>query len=622
MISPKAAKWFKDNFTILLCAVIFVCTLAYIFSAILAGRSGWGMVDIEDEQWPEALVSAVMMLSIAGSFILVLMAGNIINLGRMKKIADDMCARSQEQADAIEACGDGIAILSDEGIYTYMNKAHAECYGYEAPSELVGKNWRFFYRNDRVLWFEKEVFPAFRRHGEWRGTSVGLKKDGTPFPQEVRLNRLQGGGMVCIVRDVSEKVRQDDSLKMIMVAVEAADDGIAIADSDNKLLFMNRSFLKIHGFDPYQREHYINKDWRHFYNQKGQNQINSLVLPTTILKGAWAGTLQVMRKDSTLFYGDASLTKLPNGTILGVMRDINERRAVEQEREELKDRLFQSQKVEAIGRLIQGMAHDFNNILAAIQGYSQLVWMEAPENSPMRANITHISESCLEARDLVEQLVAFGRRKDARSSEMDICKSIAEIQKSFDVMIGGNIVPVIDIHVGAAIISAQPTQIHRAILNMVQNAIEAMGKTPGKLAISLRLAETNVLGLRRYIAVDTMPGRSMASVCRIVEAKGRLYAVAGYILTTQDYYHLTVSDTGCGIAKEVLPNIFDPFFSTKKSEKGGGLGLFALLGTAISHGGAIIVETVPGEGTNVHLYLPKAVGIGKRTPNTENLDAA
>jgi len=595
----------RQNTVLIVCAAIFVLSLSYTLRTIMEYQPVSTYEKADPDRVTLELVRALYLMGASGVVILTILSGNILNLYRLNRHTHDINKRLSRNVEAVEACGDGIAILDDQGYYTFVNEAHAQCYGYSVH-ELIGKSWRILYEPSRVTWLEREAFPVLKAHGEWRGRDVGRKKDGSEFPQELRLNMLQGGGFVCVVRDISEKVRNENLLKMIKVAVEAANDGIAITDAENRLLFMNRSFLTIHGYNPFERDKYIGTDWRALYNAKGQEQINSFVLPTTILKGAWSGFLPVMKKDGTVFYGDASLTKLPDGTVLGVMRDVSERHAAELEREDLREQLFQSQKMEAIGRLMQGMTFDFNNILTAISGYAQTIYGEAGQEGAVRSHVSKINAACAEAKDLVDQLTAFSRKKDLKMPTMDLNKSLADMQRSLEEIIPANIETVVNVQTEQAYITGQPVQIDQAIRHLIANAVESIGTKPGKVAITLKEADSGVNGIRRYVAADIMPDRTKAMICRYRETRSRSYLVAGYAQNTQDYFHMTVSDTGAGIPKEILPNIFDPFFSTKKNEKSAGLGLYSVLGTIIGYNGAIVVETVVGEGTSFHFFLPKA----------------
>ena len=133
------------------------------------------------------------------------------------------------------AAMDGMAVLDANGHYAFLNEAHARIYGYESPAELMGRSWRLLYTGDELRRFETEVMPAFWRTGRWRGESTGVRRDGTTFPQEVSLDAIQGGGIVCVVRDISDRKRSErlqSALYRIAETTTSVEDMDALLASD------------------------------------------------------------------------------------------------------------------------------------------------------------------------------------------------------------------------------------------------------------------------------------------------------------------------------------------------------------------------------------------------------
>lgn len=536
---------------------------------------------------------------------MILLGGNIINFSRMHIEREEVWRKCSSQIKAMDSSLDGIAILDAEGRYTYVNAAHAWLYGYADKEDMIGLSWRNLYTVKRAAKFEAEAFPLLHRNGEWSGQSEGLRKDGSEFPQEVSLKLLEDGGLICGVRDLTEKIKNEKIMRIIKLAVEAATDGIAITDEENRILFMNRSFMKTHGYDPYEREKYINTDWRFLYNDVGQEQINSIVLPTTILKGAWSGSLSVMRKDGTLFYGDASLTRLADGLILGVMRDISERRRAEMEREELKEQLFQSQKTEAIGRLTNRLVTDFQAILVAVGKHAATLKRDSIADDERKICALEIVQEADKARELVEQLMAFSRTKTIKAGVVDLCETIVEAEQNFAQGIAQNIALMTDIKTDAAFTSSNSAQISQILKNLFLNSVEALEGHGGKIVLAVKDVDRNLFGLRRAMIVDAPPDKIKAIAVRMKTLNGKNYLMTGFLLKEKNYIQITVSDTGQGIHADILANIFDPFFTTKSLKKGTGLGLSTVQGTMVTNGGAVIVETAAGLGTSVHLFFPR-----------------
>lgn len=505
---------------------------------------------------------------------------------------------------AIEACIDGIAILDARGCYTFVNDAHARFYGFENKESMIGKSWRDLYDPKKAVWLSAEAFPHLEKFGEWSGQSHGRRVNGLEFPQELSLKKLEDGGLICVVRDLSEKVKNDQLMRIIKLAVEAASDGIAITDEENRFLFMNRSFLKIHGYDPYESEKYIGTDWREMYNEAGQAQINSVVLPTTILKGAWSGSTTVMRKDGTLFYGDASLTRLPDGLVLGVMRDVSARKSAELEREELREQLFQSQKIEAVGRLTNRLIHDFEAILESVRASAERLKKESVNDDVRKAHAALIEAESRKARELVEQLITFSENKSKKPGRADVVKAINIAREN--ITMHDCIALFCDIKIQEGIVPISADQILQIIRNLFQNAVESMPEQQGKVIITVKETDRNLFGLRPHMMAEESVERIKSSSVRIREGQGgKWYLMTGFLLKERNYIQVTVSDTGQGIASDILPNIFDPFFTTKALNKGTGLGLSTVHGTVLGAGGSIIVETSMDHGTSVHLFFPR-----------------
>jgi PAS domain S-box-containing protein len=267
--------------------------------------------------------------------------------------------------------------------------------------------------------------------------------------------------------------------------------------------------------------------------------------------------------------------------IQGIIRDITQSREAEKEKTELVLQLGQKQKMEAIGTLAGGIAHDFNNILAAMQGYAELTLDDLPENSPVRGNLEQIMSCTNRATKLVKQILTFSR-KDQKEQEKEPLQ-ISSIVKEVLSMLRSSLPTAIrisrKIHAESSTVLADPTQIHQVLLNLCTNALHAMREKGGLLEVSLSDA-------------------NFESETRI----GDEYLDRG------SYVKLSVSDSGCGMEKEVLERIFEPFFTTKNVDEGTGLGLSVVHGIIKSHDGAITVSSTPGEGTVFDIYLPRIEG--------------
>ncbi|MEM6884094.1 MAG: CHASE domain-containing protein [Verrucomicrobiota bacterium] len=258
--------------------------------------------------------------------------------------------------------------------------------------------------------------------------------------------------------------------------------------------------------------------------------------------------------------------------------EISERRKSEEARIQLEEQLRHSQKMEAIGTLAGGIAHDFNNILAAVLGYIELIRDEVSDRQNVTANISELEKACYRARDLVRQILTFSRQKD---DQRHIIQPAAIVQEAIKLTrattpVGVTIKQEIDDHVWS--IEADPTQIHQIALNLITNASHAIGQNSGKIHVGLRGIEFD-------------------------EPEETLEA----IIPAGRYVCLSIKDNGCGMSSETLNRIFEPYFTTKATGQGTGMGLSMVHGIVRSHGGYLAVHSTPGMGTRFDIYFPAQV---------------
>jgi len=246
------------------------------------------------------------------------------------------------------------------------------------------------------------------------------------------------------------------------------------------------------------------------------------------------------------------------------------------EQKKLEVQFLQAQKMEAIGTLAGGIAHDFNNILSGLLGYAELIRLEALPGSNIYKNLEELLKVGARAKDLVKQILTFSRRTFQEKKPIRVEPLVKEAVKLLRSSLPTTIEIRLDLKEDPGIIEADPTQIHQVLLNLCTNSFHAMEETGGLLTIGL-----SPIHLDSYAAGqhgDLQPG---------------------------PYVRLTVSDTGMGMAPEILDKIFDPYFTTKEAGKGTGLGLAVLHGIVQNHGGAIKVYSEPAKGTTFHIYFPR-----------------
>jgi two-component system cell cycle sensor histidine kinase/response regulator CckA len=261
------------------------------------------------------------------------------------------------------------------------------------------------------------------------------------------------------------------------------------------------------------------------------------------------------------------------------IRDISERREAERVRESLESQLRESQKMQAVGTLAGGIAHDFNNLLGAMLGNVQLAMEEAEGRPHLQQSLEEIRKAGHRARELVRQILAFGRRQPSARRPSALLPIIEESVLMLRASLPAQVA--IDVHCAADVplVLADAVQVEQVLLNLGVNAAYAMEDQPGRIEVSIEPVVIDAASVRVHGSLR--PGR---------------------------YARVSCSDTGCGMDAATLGRIFEPFFTTKPVGEGTGLGLSVAHGILSAHGGAIVAHSEPGRGSRFDLYFPAVEG--------------
>ncbi len=273
-------------------------------------------------------------------------------------------------------------------------------------------------------------------------------------------------------------------------------------------------------------------------------------------------------------YLSVNISPYPFGAII-TSKDITDQRIAEEERKRFELWHLQTQKIEAVGTLASGIAHEFNNILWIINGNVELAEHTVPQGNPARYHLEQVEEACIRAKDLVMQIISFTKQSDQNMEPLKISLVIKEFFRLIRSSLPATIKIQLNISIENDIVMADLTQINQSLMNLCTNAYYAMKDKGGVL-------EINVLNID--IEDDDID----------------LYKN----LTPGKYTLITISDTGHGIKPELLEKIFDPFFTTKTENKSTGMGLSVVYGIVKNHGGAITVQSNYGKGTVFNIFLP------------------
>jgi PAS domain S-box-containing protein len=300
---------------------------------------------------------------------------------------------------------------------------------------------------------------------------------------------------------------------------------------------------------------------------------------------------RIITKGGQMRWVDHTCTEIHDeeGRVLGLrgnLIDITERKQAEAEKAKLEGQLQQAQKMESVGRLAGGVAHDFNNMLGVIMGHTEMALMKVTPEHPLQSHLLEISKAAERSANLTRQLLAFSRKQTIAPRELDINETVSGMFKMLQRLIGEDIDLVWQPQEGIWPVLMDPSQLDQILANLCVNARDAILDV-GKITIET----ANHVFDEDYCAHH--PG-----------------------FTVGDYVRIAISDSGCGMDKEMLTHIFEPFFTSKEFGKGTGLGLAMVYGAIRQNNGFINVYSEPGQGTTFSLYLPRLASKAELTTPT------
>jgi PAS domain S-box-containing protein len=430
------------------------------------------------------------------------------------------------------------------------------------------------------------VLPADRDGvlGDWR-TCV---ERGSEFRSEHRIRRFDGEYRWFDVRavpirgpnsqvlkwvgsntDVHEAREMRDSLRQQALLIDLAPDPILVWSLERGVILWNRACARLYG---YSREAALGtqvSELLHTEECPGTSTRESGATNGDL----WVGDLIQHTKSGLRLIVSSHQQRIvlgENAFVLEAHRDITDHVQAE-------ERQRRSHKLEALGTLAAGVAHDFNNILLGIGGYTQLARDELPATHPAQGSLLEIDMASDRAADLVRRIMLFTRQEERKPELLDLRAVVQEALMLVRRTLPSTIELLTDLPNDLPAVSGDSTQVHQTMINLVTNAAHAVGRRAGVIRVSMD--EVTI---------------SAAAVARQVE------------LREDRYLRVTVKDNGNGIEKAILPRIFDPFFTTKGPGQGTGLGLSVVHGIMRAHGGAVTAESEPGKETILRLYFPVA----------------
>ncbi len=484
----------------------------------------------------------------------------------------------------VKNSSDIIVIINADGMQRYVSPAAEWITGY-SPEELTGRSLTEIIHPDDMpalqrAWNEAIKTPDRTMKVEYRHIHkthewVHLEAVGQSFLDDPLVQ-----GVIASVRDITERKETESRLHLHHLVLEQIHDHVTITDLNGFITYVNDAVLKNTG---YAREDLIGESVVKYGEDPQRGAGQRELVEETLRNGHWRGEVVNRTADGRDLILDCQTQVVLDEqgkkiALCGIATDITERKRDEEEREKLQAQLNQAQKMESVGRLAGGVAHDFNNMLTVILGQTEMALMNVTPTDPLHGRLRKIQESAGRSTELVRQLLAFARKQTIAPRVVDLNQAVEGILKMLKRLIGE------DVHLAfwpapnLWRVKIDPSQVDQILANLCVNARDALGDV-GKIEI-----------------------RTENAIFEACDCVGRKDFLPG------EYVMLSVSDNGCGMDSEILEKVFEPFFTTKEAGKGTGLGLSTVYGAVKQNNGFLHAVSKPAEGTIFRIYLPRYAG--------------
>jgi PAS domain S-box-containing protein len=477
---------------------------------------------------------------------------------------------------AMESAADGMSILDTNGSHLYANTAFARMMGFESPQAMLGKSWREIYDPRDIALLEDQVRASLTQSGKWSGQISIRRQDGRRIPIEMTITAIAQGGTVCVARDINERLvaerarMQTEAKYRALIEQVAAVSYIAKLGVHGEWLYVSPQVETIFGYAP---DEWLARsgEWTRYVPEEDHPIIHAAE-EACLSARRFQAEYRIVRKDGQTIWVSDTAVVVPGSDnhplMEGIIVDITERKALE-------NQLQQARRMEAVGRLAGGIAHDFNNLLTIIKGYVEMATNRSGAQPELRRDLQHIGDASERAGTLVRQLLAFSRKQVLKPKILDLNSIVLNLDKLLRRLLAETVEMKTVAGKGVGAVKADPSQIEQVIMNLVVNARDAM-PNGGRILIETSNVELNDAYSQDHATVR--PGR---------------------------YVMLAVTDTGIGMTSDTVAHIFEPFYTTKESGRGTGLGLSTVYGIVKQSGGYIWVYSEPGKGTTFKVYLPR-----------------
>jgi len=475
----------------------------------------------------------------------------------------------------------GVYHTSTDGRLLDCNNAFARIYGYESREEIMQHTALDLHVSPEA---RQEYIAALQAEGMLLDFEIqGRRKDGSLIwlLENVTLIHGEEDGLTEMegtLVDITDRKRAEDALirerDLTQAIINSLPGLFYLFDEQGCMLRWNINMEKLSG---YSAQEIVRMSPLDFFSEPDKKTVTEAI-QKVFLTGQASVEGDFLSRDETrtpcFFTGKLFLFE-NKSCLIGMGIDITERKRAEAEKKKLEEQYRQAQKMEAIGQLAGGVAHDFNNMLNIILGYSQMALMKIETSGPLYTNIQEIMNAARRSADLVRQLLAFARKQTIAPKALDLNDTVAGMLNMLRKLIGEDIDLLWMPAANLWSVKMDPAQVDQIVANLAVNARDSISGV-GKITIETGKAEFNEAYCAQY--TDFVPGQ--------------------YVL-------LAVSDNGCGMDKETCEQIFEPFFTTKEVGKGTGMGLATVYGIVKQNNGFINVYSEPGKGTTFKIYLPR-----------------
>ncbi len=511
-------------------------------------------------------------------------------VGSMGVITDISARRKAEnqlryQADLLNNVSDAILATDRQFRVRYWNKAAEKQYGWK-ETEVMGRHFADFIQPRYPTETRWSVMRRIAREGKWSGELEHNRRDGTWFPVLATVSEVTDNdgaiiGHVAVNRDISERKRAENALQeseeRFRTFFENTFVGIYRTTPVGRILMANPALVTMLGYVTFEEMAERNLEEGGYVPGYRREDFKRLLEDGDQMIGHEA---QWTKKDGKTLWvrENARVVRDRTGAALyyeGTVEDITQQKRAESEKAQMEDELRQSQKMEAIGQLAGGVAHDFNNMLAGIMGNAEMLYGRLTKNPELAKMAEQIISGAEHAAKLTKQLLAFSRKGEIQRAPVDVHRVVGETAGILANTIDRRIAIEQNLRASPSIVMGDHSQLENMLLNLGLNSRDAMPRG-GRLTFATETVEMDADYVERY-KYRVEPGR---------------------------YIKIEVDDSGSGMDEEVHRHIFEPFFTTKEPGKGTGLGLASAYGTVKNHGGHIECYSEPGHGTVMKIYLP------------------